>query len=235
MKKLSVIVSALLLATAGMQAQEESTSFGPQAGSFGVEVQFNPFGIFLGGTDAEGVTVNPTFSIDGLKMRYFISDQMAVRATLDFSTTSNKDVAYQEGNPYSTTKTATTTFGLTPGVEWHVAKFNRGSVYVGAEVGFAVGGTSSSLVYEKPDDVLVNTNSKGSIFGFGAGLFTGIDFYLTQNLYLGAELGLAYQSSKTTPNKSTTVGDTTTEKKDFSSTSSFGFNCEPAIRLGWTF
>lgn len=237
MKKASIFVAALLLATAGVQAQEqETTTYGPQAGSFGVELNFNPFGIFLGGYDAEGIHINPTFSIDGLKVRYFFNEDMAIRGTIDFSTESNKDATYDtDNNLYSTTKNATTTFGLTPGFEYHVTHFKRGSVYVGGEIGFNVGSTKSSLTYEDPNDIQVNSESKGSIFGFGVGVFTGIDFYLTENLYLGAELGLGYQTTKTTPNKSSTNGSTTVESSNYTSTSSFGFNCEPSIRLGWTF
>ena len=121
------------------------------------------------------------------------------------------------------------------GFEYHFTHFKRGSVYAGAEIGFNVGSTKSSLTYEDPNDIQVNSESKGSIFGFGVGVFTGIDFYLTENLYLGAELGLGYQTTKTTPNKSSTNGSTTVESSNYTSTSSFGFNCEPSIRLGWTF
>ena len=236
MKKASIVVAALLLATAGVQAQENEATFGPQAGSFGVELNFNPFGIFLGGYQEDGVQINPTFSIDGLKVRYFFNEDMAIRGTIDFSTVSNKEATYDtDNNLYSTTKGATTTFGLTPGFEYHFTHFKRGSVYAGAEVGFNVGSTKSALTYEDPNDVQVNSESKGSIFGFGVGIFTGIDFYLTENLYLGAELGLGYQTTKTTPNKSTTTGSTTVDRSDYTSTSSFGFNCEPSFRLGWTF
>lgn len=235
MKKLHVIAFAALFGITGMQAQEQESVNDTRSGSFGVEVNFNPFSVFLGISTTDGVQLSPTFSIEGLKVRYFFNEDMAIRGTIDISSTSNKNVAYDSNNSlYSTGKTTTNTFGFTPGFEYHFTHFKRGSVYAGAEIGFSVGNTKSSTTYENSTNG-TNIESKSSIFGFGAGLFTGVDFYLTQKLYLGAELGLGYQTTKTTPNKSITVGSTTTEDNDYTVVSSFGFSCNPSIRLGWMF
>ena len=110
------------------------------------------------------------------------------------------------------------------------------SVYAetGPQFGFNVGSMSESTTYED-NDYGTDTNSKGSIFGFNVAAITGIDVYLTQNLYLGAELGLGYQMNKVTPNKTTTTGPDTTTDNSFQASSYFGFLCEPTFRLGWTF
>lgn len=223
MKKASIFVAALLLATAGVQAQEqETTTYGPQAGSFGVELNFNPFS----GGDV--------FTTQGIKMRGFLNENMAIRGTLELGLDGDKNGIYNGAELHSTQKTSLFVFGLTPGFEYHFAHFKRGSVYAGAEIGFNVGSMSESTTYED-NDYGTDTNSKGSIFGFNVAAITGIDVYLTQNLYLGAELGLGYQMNKVTPNKTTTTGPDTTTDNSFQASSYFGFLCEPTFRLGWTF
>ena len=223
MKKASIFVAALLLTTAGVQAQEqETTTYGPQAGSFGVELNFNPFS----GGDV--------FTTQGIKMRGFLNENMAIRGTLELGLDGDKNGIYNGAELQYTEKTSQFVFGLTPGFEYHFAHFKRGSVYAGAEIGFNVGSMSESTTYED-NDYGTDTNSKGSIFGFNVAAITGIDVYLTQNLYLGAELGLGYQMNKVTPNKTTTTGPDTTTDNSFQASSYFGFLCEPTFRLGWTF
>lgn len=191
-------------------------------GNFGIEINFTPFSL-----------ADEVFSVDGLKVRYFMSDDVVIRGTIDFSLAPEKTVDYNaDGKEISTSKSNTTTFGLTPGFEYHVAKFGKGSVYVGAEVGFLLSKSSASVNFVENSDA--NTKVKGGGFGFGLGAFTGIDFYVTKNLYLGAELGLNYISFKNSPTN-TTIGTVTVEDKDYTKESSFGFECVPAIRLGWTF
>ena len=111
-------MAALLLATAGVQAQEqETTTYGPQAGSFGVELNFNPFS----GGDV--------FTTQGIKMRGFLNENMAIRGTLELGLDGDKNGIYNGAELHSTQKTSLFVFGLTPGFEYHFAHFKRGSVY----------------------------------------------------------------------------------------------------------
>lgn len=245
MKKASIVVAALLLATAGVQAQENETTFGPQAGSFGVELNFTPFG-------------NSVFSTQGVKVRYFFNEKMAIRGTIDFSASPRTDFSYQTTGvgddlrevEYKS-KSNTGSFSIAPGFEYHFASFKRGSVYAGAEIGFGLQTASYKLTNDDNDATTIIKGASyditdGSITGnrastsFGAGLFTGVDFYVFKNLYVGAELGLRFTTTtegkvtvKTTDNVGDTVLDETID--DFGRSSSFGFFCEPSFRLGWTF
>ena len=69
MKKLLFILVVVLIVSNNVSAQQK-----PEKGSFGTEIQFNPF-------DQNG----KTFQLDGLKFRYFISGQAVhlCRNTID--------------------------------------------------------------------------------------------------------------------------------------------------------
>ena len=217
MKKVSILFVSALVSIASF-AQ----------GGFSVEVNFDPFS-----------AITPVFSTEGLRVRYFLSEDIALRGTIDFSNDKTTNAAYNSVNGqnslFSTQTTANTTFGITPGFEYHLVKFAKGSVYAGAEFGVVIGNGSGSTEYAKPDNTFVNSNDKNSSFGFGAGVFTGVDYYITSNLYVGAELGFNYESTKTTPNKSETTGATTVENDSYRTVSNIGFACVPAFRLGWSF
>lgn len=74
MKRLAFILLATLLMTGTTFAQHK-----PTKGSWSTEVQINPF-------DQDG----ETFSLDGLKVRYFFNDKNAIRLKIGFSTTNSK-------------------------------------------------------------------------------------------------------------------------------------------------
>ena len=232
MKKVSILLFALLVSF---------TSFAQVA----VEINFDPLGAFASGL--------PTFSANnGLKVRYFLSDDFSVRGTVNFLMNPNTEYTYVpkssgNGDIETKTKTNVTTFRFTPGIEYHLAKFDKGSVYAGAEVGFGMTNASYNQTNDDNDEQIdiKGSNGLGAYPGarsntrLGLGVFTGVDYYMTKNLYLGVELGLSYISTtnkkivrKDTP---ATGSSTETITKDHRNNSSLGFDCTPAFRLGWTF
>ena len=74
MKKLVFILFATLLMAGNLFAQNK-----PTKGSWSTEVQINPF-------DQDG----ETFSLDGLKVRYFFSDKDAVRLKVGIKSINSK-------------------------------------------------------------------------------------------------------------------------------------------------
>lgn len=111
----------------------------PTAGSINTEVQFNPF------------SDDDQFKIEGLKVRYFITDKDAIRLTLGLEMDNKNDkefgqapdedneVAtafynYQTGNEENKTKTGK--FSIDLGYERHLVKNGRMDLYVGAGLGF---------------------------------------------------------------------------------------------------
>lgn len=226
MKKVSVLFVCLFVAVASFA-------------QFGVEVGFAPFN--------DGAV----FGIDGLKVRYFMSEKMAIRGTLEFSMSPSTDYTYSttaDNKEIETKeKSALTTFGLTPGFEYHFVTAEKYSVYAGAEVGFGI--TSASYAesndYDKEKTEIKGANDPSATAtpagtNLKLGIFTGIDYYITKNLYLGAELGLGYNSftsKKEITVKYTDPTGTSQENtyKGHNKTSSLGFQAVPSFRLGWTF
>ncbi len=214
MKKVSILFAALMIAVVGF-AQSE--------GKFAVEINLNnPF-------------VNADFfSTNGISARYFLSDNMVVRGTLNVGTSSDTDKIYNtEDKLFSTTKLSASSFGITPGIEFHIAKFTKGSVYAGGELGISFVNTKSSTVFGE-SNFGEDFSSKRGGFGFGLGVFTGVDYYVTSNIYLGAELGLNYNRNSISRG-STTTGSTTTDGTTSGSVSGLGIDVNPALRLGWRF
>lgn len=264
MKKLFTIAIAFL-ATMAVNAQEKQ--YGPEEGDFAVEVEFNPFSNNF-----------RTFQIDGLKVRYSLSDKDIIRAKLGLSLQSHTQRANlfipEDGNPgtyngqatYDDAKTfydktkgdftkdKTGSFSLDLGYERMLYKKGRLNIYAGAEIGFEKGWASrkqeaTGLVgtewktntrKTKGESIFYGTNSR---FDFNIGAFTGLDFYIVKGLYMGAELGLGFNTSTSgnvktkntvwtsATNKTETETETNVKNKDFSGR----LDVNPALRIGWTF
>ena len=237
MKKVLITV-VLMFATFGFaQAQ-----FKPQAGSLSTEVGLRLFSIGVAGNQfddimyggIEPVELNNPININGIKVRYFISENIAVRMNLNFRMKTQKDVS-ENLDVTRTDKTTSMNFAIVPGAEYHFAGTERLSPYVGAEIGFGTGS------FER------NTNNAGYVDGntykfkaphttFNVGIVTGVDYYITKGLYLGAEFGFGFNTLTQKGSTVTTqTGDTTieTKNKDYSTYPSVGFTPNTAIRLGW--
>ena len=226
MKKITIfLVLALVSLSSFAQTIRE--------GRFGTEIHFTPW------TPGQNFTL-----VEGVKARFFITDNLAVRTTLNFSTNPQTEYEYTGANLDETkTKSNWTTFGINPGVEYHFASYNRISLYAGAEFRFNMGKAKGVETYSNNNDKVEwigfnpNTNQRNSTT-IGAGVFTGVDFYILSRLYIGAELGLRFTSTSTREfSTKLTTGGTTVENKikDYDKEAEFRFFCNPAIRLGWNF
>ena len=74
--------------------------------------------------------------------------------------------------------------------------------------------------------------------GFGFMIFTGVDYYFAENIYLGLEIGIGMSNDKDKSGEwSQTVGQTTTTVTTFQTyaDSYFGNMFSQMIRLGWRF
>jgi len=213
MKKVSVLFAALFVSIASF-AQ-------PQAGSFGVEMNIN-FGTTVNvySSWGGGIIMESNFPTDAVKARYFLTDNMALRGMFGFTrvslqegtnnATNNPRIAWEEGN---------TRFGFSPGFEYHITKFERGSVYFGGDFSFDFMKTTRSSPH---------FNSESTVFGYGLSAFTGVDYYVTKNLYLGAELSFGFMARRVNPRSTST-------NEPYWKSSDIAFRAIPALRVGWTF
>jgi len=207
MKKLLFIVG-LALTSVTASAQDE---VGLPAGLFTLEWKFNPF-------DYESKPVK----VAQLNGRLFLNDKSAVRMGVGVGFDRDTDektiseiveASKTEGISKITNDALTLRFSL--GYEYHFANTGRLDFYGGLEGGYLgrfYSGTkeistttvqilSSSYVasenfqnteYNKRNSDGDKLNENG-IFGT---IFTGIDFYVYKKLYIGAELGVTFNTGK---------------------------------------
>lgn len=252
MKKIAMLVAAFA-AMCSSSAFAQNVNL-PTAGTLSTEVQFTPF------SDGD------QFKLDGLKLRYFLTDQDAVRLTIGLqmnnknttpdiqdpgsnASTYDKNLYdYQVDNNENKTKTGK--FSLDLGYERHFLQAGRLDLYAGAELGIEMAWAKTTAVTGQGDGVdkfwtyeTETTGGDNAWFGFGAKVFTGLDFYLYKGLYVGTELGLGFTNksfkdketswTNNNPNANPHSGDATATNNR--SESSLKFYVEPNVRLGWTF
>lgn len=137
----------LLLAVATLTAGNTFAQYKPTAGSLSTEIQFNPF-------DQDG----HTFKLDGLKLRYFITDNDALRLKLGFSLGHNNSVIEDQSPKDDTTEkwwykdemhSTVGNISLNLGYERHFNVSKRISIYVGASIGFDRHFVSSDLEHNQ--------------------------------------------------------------------------------------
>lgn len=136
MKRLVFILFATLLMAGNTFAQNK-----PAKGSWSTEVQINPF-------DQDG----ETFSLDGLKVRYFLSDKDAIRLKVGFKTTNSKftDEDSQEETDYTSShdnqfKYKKGSFDIDFGYERHFDLGKRLDAYLGGSLGFGKNFASTNI------------------------------------------------------------------------------------------
>lgn len=132
---------------------------------------------------------------------YSFSDNWAIRAGLGWGVNTAKD---KDDN-----KSTSNTFSFAPGIVYSFEGTPKFNPYLGGELVFR--GTKTKVA----DAV---TEHK---VGFGVQAFTGMNYYFSQNLYVGVEFGIGfnYEKNKETEDKTT----------------SFAPYAQPAVRLGWAF
>ena len=135
-----------------------------------------------------------------LNAAYMLTDNLAVRAGLGFGFGKTKnDDAEAKSN----------TFSFAPGIVYSFDGTPKFSPYVGGEL----------IVRTSKEKVGDETTSEKN--GFGVQAFTGMNYYFSQNLYVGVEFGIGFSFDK--------------DKKSDVKTTSFAPYAQPAVRLGWAF
>jgi hypothetical protein len=229
MKKVILSMAVALACVTGAQAQKQT------GGEKNLEVQFAP----LGG--------NPV-SISGIRLRIFNSESSAIRLGLFLGGTKSETVQQEADNDTDAMELIDTEksfdFAIRPGYEMHFAGTDRLSPYVGAELLFAMSSTTSDDQEQYTDqdgDPQVQTmTTKNGTSTIGLNLVAGADFYFSDAIYLGAEIGFGFANKKDKDQEvsyenppsgveggTSTVGNT----KD----GSWGPNYQGTIRLGWLF
>ncbi len=183
---------------------------------------------------------DPQFNLNNnsLRVRYFMSDEIAVRASLSLGVNANKDYVADKEDDFKDKnfgKNRASSLGIAVGLERHYNIGDRMSAYYGGE--FTFGRTGTKNVSSSDADGEYYTQKKHST-NLGLAAVTGLDFYVYSKLYVGAELGLSYSLSKAGKSvvKDKLNGDGgEVTYKDPDTNVRFGLFCTPAVRLGWVF
>ena len=275
MKKLLFIVG-LALTSLTVSAQEQEV--GLPAGLFTLEWKFNPF-------DYESKPVK----VAQLNARLFLNDKSAVRLGVGVGFNRDDDeyseldrISAKDSISKITNNALTLRFSL--GYEYHFANTGRLDFYGGIEGGYLgrfysatkdlsatrteVETTSAITYYDYWKTEYNKCSSDGDKLnenGIFASVFTGIDYYIYKKLYIGAELGLTFNTGKKKNGSYTeveghrqSIGSTVVKErvKKYSSETGITINydgsttqgpvtetkgtytkvyIEPSIRIGWMF
>jgi len=219
MKKtlLSALFVTLFAGASFAQDEQSGGGFKATDGSITLEANVNP----LAGT------VNLSNSLNQIRTRMFISDDMALR--LGFNLGLDNQASLSDDGEVETTERVFT-LGIQPGIEKHFAGTDRLSPYVGAELGIML--DSRKTTVESTSSVSETEGfaqgGRGSFF-FGANAVAGFDFYVARNLYIGYELGFGLgvrSESDVVEGSSISAG---------SSYFQVGPNVQNGIRVGFVF
>lgn len=226
MKKIILSALAIVFALNVANAQEVITVtstnyFKPEQGNVTADL-----GLF-----SNGITSAPISKLSGmLQGRYFLADDMALRASFTLRNATNTDTS----NPSVTVTNSNSGFNLYAGIEKHFEGTDRLSPYVGAELGIET--SSSKQVTDYKDntvnqDITVKTPSQ---FYFGGNLLFGADYYVAQHLYIGAEAGLSI-GTNFIGRSVTTIGGNSTQSEPGGTNFTVGTNIFAGFKVGFVF
>ncbi len=217
MKK--VLLTAVAVFAFGFANAQESTSYKPTKGTVTTEVQL------VGGllnTDFD----NSNFG--GAKFRYFLKDDLAVRAGLLLNNSKEVDNV----NQTNTTTDIDNNFKFNAGIEKHFAGTERLSTYAGLDLSVGFGKES----FEETDTNFSEvTEQKFSSFGFN--IFSGADYYIAKKVFLGVEAGLQFSTNKAKDQTTTTTTGGTTVSVTVPGGKNNGLNTQVfgGVRIGYQF
>ncbi|MEW5675097.1 outer membrane beta-barrel protein [Flavobacterium enshiense] len=209
MKKVILSVAAVFaFGFANAQEQEKEVSgYKPVKGTITTEVGLT------GGLNNADFDLNTGV----LKFRYFLKDDMAVRAGLGVYSNKNEELDHSNPSNVATLTNKSSDITLNLGVEKHFAGSDRLSTYAGADllIGFKNANaeysdnTTSAEVEGANADMAGNLSNNGRNY-FGLRLVTGADYYIAKKVFLGVEAGLNLTTGKNKDIEVSSAGTTTT-------------------------
>jgi len=162
-------------------------------------------------------------AINQIKVRYFSSEQTALRLAFSFnsSTASDGSKSTYGTNPVNNTEDKkTNSFSLNLGFEHHLKGTRRLSPYIGAEVSFGIKSSEESFESIQSTEKIKGAwitmqtypyyNSNGTINNYytttvpsergytslGVNLLTGFDYYIAKHFFVGYEILFGYNHIK---------------------------------------
>ncbi len=192
MKKLFL---SLALVAAGVAAYAQK----PAAGDMTLETQFS---LDMGGPNG--------FNTPEIRYRYFLNEGMAARVRLGINSSSDTrsiDNGSTTAKETGEIKTSQFGFDLGLGIEKHLSGTSKLSPYFGGELFLGsqgpiqteATGSNDGIGWTGKDDTY--ETSGGGTFTFGLKAMFGADYYFTESIYLGGEMGWGFGMGSTSEQK----------------------------------
>jgi opacity protein-like surface antigen len=195
----------------------------------------------------EGGIDGLNWSAPALRMRYFLNDNIAVRFQAQLGDgigiiPASEEFTYPEagGSGIGTERITRSSYMIQLGAEYHLEGTERLSPYFALGLNFGGGSRVDTWTnydgFGFDNDYAANVENGFSMFGVGLG--AGMDCYIFENLYIGAEFGFNFmaRTDKGQVATFTTGGtSTTTTGQDSKYTFMGTFPMNAAFRLGWRF
>ena len=174
MKKIFTSILLITISTVSLAQKQES-------GDIPIELEFSPLG------------ANP-LKISSIRTRYFINDNLAFRIGL-FAGGSRKPSYTEENNIELINNVRNFNLTLRPGFEKHFKGTRNLSPYYGGELFFNYKKdvTSSESTWMSSSNEIKTQKTINNNSTFGINLITGADFYITEKIFLGVEIGFGLQ------------------------------------------
>ena len=181
--------------------------------------------------------------VPNLNIRYFFADNSALRVGLAYQYSSIlREIKEVAGDGVGTVEKLNDLFAFNIGLEKHFRK-NKVSPYLGGELQFGFG--KNEEYGSRTDSIIFiadyNYSIKKPISQFGVHVFSGVDAYVFDNLYIGTELGVLFSSIyvktgeyKITDESSLTDPEIITSIASVK-TKTFGVANVGMIKVGWRF
>ncbi|MDR1115848.1 MAG: outer membrane beta-barrel protein [Tannerella sp.] len=225
MNKYLIVLAMITVYVIAGNAQESSME--SAKGGLSLEVGFSPL-------DVEGNNIQ--LQNEQLRLIYSVSDKIGIRLGIGFNTSTESDDNGLPSDEWMETTSKTSRIAFSPGIIYSFAGTEKLMPYLGAE---AIIAAKSATTIAEAKDFKQEIRNEGDLFNtFGLGVFSGFNYYFAERLYIGAEVGLAfeYKSLKNTIIETTTGGRTeTVEPKNTGTRTTLGTVVTPSLRLGWRF
>jgi len=238
----SALVAVLLASTPSAYAQKPiSVNNGGGFISYGAHRSTIEAGLNF----SEGITV----VLPQVRYRYFLSDRLAIRGTLNAATNSTVENVYSNPDNFDgkvgTRTVIDRSWGLQGGLEYHPSGAKRVSPYFGAVAGIGAGrgkelwkdynqDAAGDGIYEFQTTASLNA----PFFSYNFGAVAGVDIYLIENLYMGLELNwlMNVRSNRIVEFEiESLAGSAKVNLAPADRKVSTNFSALPTVRVGWRF
>lgn len=183
-------------------SQNASNGNKPGVGTFSLEVAFTPFTNESSPVALENGRLNAAYSFN---------DKLSARLGLGWGVVTKK-TEQSVGGFGVKGEEHSNVISIAPGIVYSFDGTAKMTPYIGGELTFRHSSYYTEVSGHKSDKVKENA--------VGLQAFTGMNYYFTQNVYVGVEVGVGFNYSKSA---------------DDTKTVTFAPYAQPAIRLGWAF